>query len=152
MFWCVLFWKRQTGLRHELLYGNDYSFPNHSSRVNYPFILLAHPHVDTVFNHIWRPVLYCTSSPGQILHSSNFRIFNALVQDRGQRIVFLPDQELHWVFSGASLAVQEPQPLTLHLVLTELIDALVDEGGRSLLVPDCHLKEINTVRLMTLFK
>lgn len=86
-----------------------------------------------------RQALTTTTTSDYFLLSGAFLVFYALVQNRGEWISFGPYHELHGGrLCGPSLAVE--QPLAFDLMLAKLIDAAVDEGGRSRFVADCHLE------------
>lgn len=87
-------------------------------------------------------VVTLISTSAHVLHSGALsRVFYTLSQDSGQWVSFCPHDELHrGTFCGPSLAVEQAQALTLDLVLMKLINAVIDEGGWSLFVQDCHLE------------
>lgn len=81
-----------------------------------------------------------TSTSSHVLPSGAFRVFCALIQSRGDGLSSPPHEELHTgSLCGPSPAPGQSQTLALHLVQTELVDAVIDEGDRRLFLQNCHL-------------
>lgn len=90
---------------------------------------------------ILRPRLTLTSTSAHFLPSRALRLLAALVQSRGKRIP--ADEEDHGgALSGPPLAVEQTQPLALDLMLTEFLDAVIDQRGRSFFMLNRHLEFI----------
>lgn len=81
-----------------------------------------------------------TSTSSHVLLSRAFGLFYTLIQNRGKWVSLCPHEELHrGTLCRPSLTVEQSQAFALNLMLMKLSDAVIDEGGWSLFVQNCHL-------------